>query len=204
MRTSKPFSTISYNSSDFLRVKLDDLVKRRKIAFFAWVLHHPEEDEKKEHKHLFIVPNGQIDTDQVLDYLLELDPSMPDKPLGCIRPHSSRFSDWYLYALHDTSYLASKGQSRKYHYCLEDFITSDSDYFLEEIHTIDFSKIKRFDALKSAAINGVPFSQLVLSGVIPVQQFIAYREAYALMSCCSTERNGHNGHEIDPETGELK
>ena len=44
MKTSKPFSTISYNTADFLSVKLNDLVNRRKIAFWAYVEHLPEED----------------------------------------------------------------------------------------------------------------------------------------------------------------
>ena len=78
MKTSKPFSTISYNSADFLTVKLNDLVNRRKLAFWAYVEHLPEEDEKKAHKHLYIVPNGQINTDEVLlDILVEYDPAHP-------------------------------------------------------------------------------------------------------------------------------
>ena len=92
MKTSKPFSTISYNSPEFLSVKLDYLVKRRKILFWAYVHHLPEVDEKKPHKHLLIVPNGQINTDEVLlDYLIELDPKKPDKPLACVGVKSKEF-----------------------------------------------------------------------------------------------------------------
>ena len=79
MKTSKPFSTISYNTADFLSVKLNDLVNRRKIAFWAYVEHLPEEDEKKAHKHLYIVPNGQINTDEVLLDILVDDRFMLDK-----------------------------------------------------------------------------------------------------------------------------
>lgn len=125
MRTSKPFSTISYNTADFLNLRLGELVQRRQIDFFAWVHHYAEEDETKEHKHLYIVPNGRVDTDQILDFLLEHDPKHPDKPFNCIRPHSSKFADWYLYALHDATYLASKGQARKFHYVMDDVQTSD-------------------------------------------------------------------------------
>nr|CRY96020.1 hypothetical protein [uncultured prokaryote] len=204
MKTSKPFSTISYNSADYLNQKLSELVSRRKIDFFAWVFHYPEEDEKKEHKHLYIVPNGQVDTDQVLDYLLEIDPTKPDKPLGCIRPHSSKFADWYLYAIHDTAYLASKGQARKYHYTQSDVQTCDNDYLLEEIHTIDFAKLGRFNALRDAAVSGLPFQELLMSGVVPIQQTYAYREAYGLMSAYATNRAGNEGHEeINPDTGEI-
>lgn len=204
MRTSKPFSTISYNTADFLNQKLGDLVARRQIDFYAWIFHYPEDDETKEHKHLYIVPNGRVDTDQVLDYLLEFDIKKPDKPLKCMRPHSSKFSDWYLYALHDTAYLASKGQARKYHYTVDDIQTEDKDYLLEEIHTIDFAKLNRFNALRDAALHGVPFEELLMGGSIPVQQTYAYREAYLLMAQFRTDRAGKLGHEIDSDTGELK
>lgn len=204
MKTSKPFSTISYNSVDYLNTKLNDLVSRRLIDFYAWVLHYPEEDESKEHKHLYIVPNGRVDTDQLLDYLLELDPKKPDKPLKCMRPHSSKFADWYLYALHDSSYLASKGQSRKYHYNIDDIATCDRDYLLEEVHTIDFAKLNRFNYLRDAALSGQSFESLLMSGSIPVQQTYAYHQAYNLMSNFVTNRNDRTGHEgVDPDTGEL-
>lgn len=205
MKTSKPFSTISYNTEAYLNQRLSDLVNRRQIDFFAWVEHFPEEDEKKAHKHLYIVPNGRVDTDQLLDYLLEIDPKLPDKPLKCIRPHSSRFGDWYLYALHDTSYLASKGQSRRYHYTLDDVHSSDSDYLIEEVHTIDYATIRRFSALRDSAVSGVPFEELLMSGAIPVQQVHAFLQAYQLMASFRTDRAGREGHEcFDPDTGELK
>lgn len=204
MKTSKPFSTISYNTADFLYQKLSELVSRRQIDFFAWVLHYPEEDEAKEHKHLYIVPNGRVDTDQVLDYLLELDPKKPDKPLKCIRVKPSKFPDWYLYALHDTVYLASKGQARKYHYTLSDVVTGDKDYLLEEVHTIDFAKLNRFASLRDAALSGQRFEELLMSGAIPIQQTYAYRQAYDLMANYRTDRNGRESHQkIDPITGEV-
>lgn len=195
MRTSKPFSTISYNTEDFLNLRLSDLIQRRQIDFFAWVQHYPEEDETKEHKHFYIVPNGRVDTDQILDFLLEHDPKHPDKPFKCIRPHSSKFADWYLYALHDVTYLASKGQARKYHYVIDDVHTSDSDYLLEEVHTIDFAKLNRFAALRDAALQGVPFEELLIGGSIPIQQTYAYKQAYDLMANCRTDRAGREGHE---------
>ena len=204
MKTSKPFSTISYNSADYLNQKLTELVSRRQIDFFAWVLHYPEEDEAKEHKHLYIVPNGRVDTDQVLDYLLELDPKKPDKPLKCMRPHSSKFADWYLYALHDTAYLASKGQARKYHYTLSDVVCADKDYLLEEVHTIDYAKLNRFASLRDAALSGQRFEELLMSGTIPIQQTCAYRQAYDLMANFRTDRAGREtDQKIDPETGEV-
>ena len=203
MKTSKPFSTISYNSENFLRVKLGELIDRRKIAFYAFVEHLPEEDEKKAHKHLIIVPNGQINTDEVLEYLLEVDPNNPLKPLGCIPPHSSKFGDWSLYAIHDTQYLASKGQSRKYHYKPEEVICSDRDYLNEEVHQIDMSKLSKVKMLLQAVEDKVPFEKLLATGQIPIQQCYAFKQAYDTIANY-TFRNGRQSHQnIDTETGEI-
>lgn len=205
MKTSKPFSTISYNSAEFLQVKLDDLINRRKIAFYCFLDHLPEEDEKKSHKHLFIVPNGQINTDEVLQYLLEIDISNPSKPLGCIPPHSSKFGDWYLYTLHDKDYLASKGQTRKYAYTREEMVVSDTDYLLEEIHQIDFSKYTRTKALREAVQKGMAFDELVATGQIPIQQVYAHSYAFSVIRDYEnrTFRNQRQSHQVDMETGEI-
>lgn len=198
MKTSKPFATISYNTAPFLQRKLDDLIYTRKIEFYTFVHHFKEEDELKEHKHLYIVPNGQIDTDSVVNYLLEPDIENPlNKPLGCIRCKPSKFSDWYLYGKHDIDYLASKGQSRKYHYAFEDFYTSDKDYLLEEVHTIDYSSLNRSKALKQAVEDGIDFSDLVAQGLIPIQQVYAYQQTYNILvqnRYNQLERNNRETH----------
>lgn len=204
MKTSKPFSTISYNSADFLTVKLNDLVNRRKLAFWAYVEHLPEEDEKKAHKHLYIVPNGQINTDEVLlDILVEYDPTHPEKPLGCVGVKSSKFYDWYMYSIHDVDYLSSKGQSRKYHYRREEVACSDTDYLNEEIHQMDMSKLSKVKALNEAVRNGVPFEELLMRGQIPVQQVYAFQKTYGMLQTY-TFRNGRDTHQnVDEDTGEI-
>lgn len=198
MKTSKPFATISYNTAPFLQRKLEDLILSRKIEFYTFVHHFKEEDELKEHKHLYIVPNGLIDTDSVVTYLVEPDTANPlNKPLGCIRCKPSKFADWYLYGKHDEDYLASKGQSRKYHYSLEDFISSDNDYMLEEVHTIDYSSLNRSKALKEAVNDGIEFSSLVAQGLIPIQQVYAYQQTYNILmqnKFNELERNGRLTH----------
>lgn len=189
-----------------MQVKLNDLVNRRKIAFYGFIEHLPEEDEKKVHKHLYIVPNGQINTDEIMDYLLEFDPKNPAKPLGCIPFHSSKFTDWYLYSIHDKDYLASKGQTRKYSYTKEEVIVSDSDFFNEEIHRMDLSKLSKVKALRNAVEGGVPFEQLLMTGQIPVQQVYAFKQTYDMISNYleRTSRNGKESHQkIDPVTGEI-
>ena len=197
MRTSRPISTISYNTNDFLNNVLDELIRKRAISFWAWIEHLPEDDETKAHKHLYIVPNGQIDTDMLGEQFLEVDLSNPTKkPLGIKNIHSSKFTDWYLYALHDSTYLETKGQSRRYHYTRDDVQASDRDDLVEEIHMMDLSKINRAVILRDAAENGIPFDQLVAYGQIPMQQVPAYRMAYESVLSW-TYRNGREGHEED-------
>lgn len=198
-----------------MQIKLGELVQRREIAFFAYVNHYAEEDEKKAHKHLYIVPNARLETSQFVDYLLEVDATNPDKPLGCLPCKSSKFADWYLYAIHDTRYLASKGQSRKYHYSLNDVICSDTDFLAEEVHTIDYSKLNRFNALLDAIDTGKPFATLVREGNVPIQQIQSFHHAYDLMKFDNLQRQSRTTHTplqdtheptllIDTETGEVE
>lgn len=169
MRTSKPCSTISYNSDDFLKRKLDDLIRRGFLDFYAFVEHLPEEDEEKKHKHLYIFPSKLVDTNQIREELKEPDLNDITKPpLGCMPFQSSKFADWYLYIRHDTAYLASKGQARKYHYTDEDIITSDKDFFNELKHTIDWSKINQLGQIIEAAKSGMSFEDFIEAYPVPL------------------------------------
>ncbi len=206
MRTSKPFATISYNTKDFLIKRLNELIQARKIDFYAFIEHLPEEDETKSHKHLFVVPSRQYDTFTFCDELKEIDKNnLSGKPLGCIACRSSKFGDWYLYGLHDIGYLATKGQTRKYYYTKAEFIVSEEDYFNEQIHLIDFSKLNRVETLITAVRRGESFDTLIKRGQVPVQLINQYEKMfYILASGTGTERNGKDGHEsVDRETGEI-
>lgn len=209
MKTSKPFATISYNSEEFLTRKLNELVVKRAIEFWCYIDHYAEEDEAKDHKHLYIVPNGQVNTDQIDDYLIEpvkaTDSNPNALPLRCIRFRSSKFADWYQYALHDSDYLASKGQARRHHYTIEDIKTSDNDYLLEEVHTIDYSVLNRSKALKDAVQNNGDLTTLLWNGQIPIQQINAYEKAFGLLQE-HLNRNGRETHTpklVDTRTGEV-
>ena len=208
MITRSNISTISYNTDDFLIFKLNDMIKNHCIEFWSFINHIPEEDERKAHKHLFIIPSGTVDTFALSDILEEIDftnPSMP--PLGTIFWKHSKFVDWYLYSLHDIDYLASKGESRKYHYDKSEFIVSDSDYFNELIHSCDFSQYTKHKKLREAVQSDISFRDLFANGFIPVQQIGQYSLAYNLlkygdMYYDKTDRNGRAGHEIPINTVE--
>lgn len=206
MITRSNVSTISYNTDDFLTFKLNELIKNHSIEFWSFVNHIPEDDETKAHKHLFIIPAGSIDTFELSDFLKEIDvvnPLLP--PLGTIFWKHSKFADWYLYAMHDMDYLASKGESRMYHYTKSEFFVSDSDYFNELIHSCDFSQYTKHKKLREAVQSDVSFRDLFFNGFIPVQQIGQYSLAYNLlkygdMYYDKTDRNGRLGHEIPVNT----
>ena len=69
MRTKGLVSTISYNTPEFLELKLQELYKKHTISDYMFIQHIAEEDEKKDHIHLLIEPNTLIDTMVIQDYL---------------------------------------------------------------------------------------------------------------------------------------
>lgn len=196
MRTIKPFSTISFNTKEYLECRLNDLLNEGVISLYVFMPHYAEEDERKDHFHVFLVPVGLFNTDRLHDLLIEPVPDN-DKPLGCIDIKSSKFVDWYLYALHDKDYLAMKGQTRKYHYLEDEFVVSDWDMFREYKHTSDFSKFKTRAYIREMALSGVPFYSLVADGFIPVNQIFQYREYYntVLVALDVTNRGNYKSHE---------
>lgn len=189
--------------SDILKARLDDLVKKNKIVFYAFMRHLKEEDETKDHDHLWIKPNGRIDTDQLRDELEFINMENIELPFRCLPFDYSKFKDWYLYALHDKAYLLSKGQSRKYHYKNEEFVVSDPEYFNELIHQVDFSKFKTQQEVIDAAKNQVPFAELAASGKIPAQQFAGYQMLYETVLNNELRRISQTHDNVDPETGEV-
>ena len=218
MRTSKPFSTISYNSESFLKSKLDEMVENGVLDFWVFIEHAPEEDEEKSHKHVYFIPSSIIQTDYIKKHLAEYDPKKPDKPLGVTIFSSSKFDDWFLYGSHDKAYLASKGQSRKYHYVKDQFFTSDSDHFGELIRCVDRSKFVGMERVIDAVNAGMPFQEMVKLGQVPIQLINQYKYAYECIAGCEVNRNGRETHTpkkkpstvteeksylIDEETGEI-
>ena len=191
MRTSKSIATISYNSNEFLKSKCEDLIESGIIDFAFWIEHAPEEDELKAHKHLYIMPSSVTDT-KVLQKAFEEFDDNNDKPLGVITFMPSKFDDWFLYSIHDKAYLASKGQSRKYHYLIDDFSRTDDILFRELINKIDRSKFIGLERVKNAVETGLSFQELVNLGAVPIQLINQYRLAYEMVD--TVQRNGRETH----------
>ena len=209
MRTSKPFSMISYNTNDFLREKLNELVQGGLIQFWAFIEHLPEDDEKKAHKHLYIIPAKLIDTQRIEKALQEIDlTDITAKPLGAIFPQSSKFADWYLYGLHDKKYLAYKGQKRKYHYNDNAFVVSCQDTLRELKNLIDYTELNRLSLIFEKAENGESLTDIIKTCNIPLRLIGQVKQLYDIIrSHINIElyRNNRETHspKVDIETGEI-
>ena len=200
MKTSKPVSTISFNSVGFLTLKLNELTKAGKVSFWCFVQHMPEDDEggKKEHCHVYIEPSKMIQTDDLKKELLEFDPTNPSKPLGCLSFTSSKCGPWYLYGLHDNRYLASKGQSRRYHYRFDDFLSSDEDDLLCKSRQIDLLELSPYADMQEAQREGLTFQEYFARGTIPLPQLLLFQRAWDLLLGTRTDRGSYSPHPESP------
>lgn len=207
MRTTKPIATISFNTPDFLKLKLNELLKAGRLSFWAFIVHKPEDDEggKKEHCHVYVEPSKMLQTDELKAELKEYDPEHPDKPRGCISFNSSKFDPWYLYALHDKRYLASKNQSRRFHYVHDDIVTSDEDDLTFKARSIDMVSLSPYADMEDAQKQGFTWAEYFARGTVPLPQVALFERAWNLLLQLRTDRADREGHpmDIDPETGEV-
>lgn len=206
VRTTKPIATISFNTPAYLELKLNELLRAGRISFWAFIPHKAEDDEagKKDHCHLYIEPSKMLQTDDIRREFLEFDPDHPDLPRGCITFRSSKFDPWYMYALHDKRYLASKGQSRRYHYTHDEIITSDADDLLFKSRSIDMLALSPYADMEQAQLQGVTWSEYFARGTVPLPQVALFERAWHLLMDARTERAEREGHpmDINQETGE--
>jgi hypothetical protein len=146
-----------------------------------------------------------LQTDDLKAELKEFDPKHPDRPRGCISWNSSKFGPWYLYALHDKRYLASKGQSRRFHYEHENIVTSDEDDLHFKARSIDLVSLSPYADMEDAQRQGFSWAEYFSRGTVPLQQVALFERAWNLLLKCRTERADREGHpmDIDPDTGEV-
>ena len=200
MRTTKPISTVSYNSKEYLEGVLNGLVKAHKVAFWAYVYHMAEEDENKDHIHLYIEPNVKLDTMDLADMFREVDLNNPTKPLKCIDWRSSKWDDWYLYGIHDEAYLRMKFETRKYHYRLEDVHASDMDELEIKAYRAMHSDVLKNVKIHDAMMNGITADKMAYMGAIaPSQAF--QMAAFQQMFFRGQQQIKHG---YDPRLEELK
>lgn len=177
--TKRPLSTISFNSEKFLCSALSSLVEAGKVQSWLYVKHKAEEDTKKEHIHLLLVPCSVVNPVAVRKSFIE--PSFDGRgDLGCLPFNPSKISDWLLYSLHYEPYLCGKGLVRHNHYKLSDVVTNESsDYvyqlFNEAVESLSNSRVSNFlDMVNS----GASFGELLASGIVPPNQVIFYDKLF--------------------------
>lgn len=194
MITGRPFSTISYNTEKFLKAVLDRLLAQDDIEFYMVINHYPEEDEAKPHWHVYVVPTHKtFNTNQFRSELTEFikGESLPRRCMPC---QSSKFQDWFLYSIHDPSYLASKGQARKFHYQPSEIITSDRGWMDEQIHQIDWSKINPLGEIIRAAESGIEFDEFLKAYPLPILQVRSAEFVFRSVRLGKLDRNGRKTH----------
>ena len=170
MRTSKPISTISYNSPAFLEAKLNELVRNHVISDWMYIYHHAEADERKDHIHLYIQPNRLLDTMDLQQFFEERDiTNLEAKPLKCIDFRTSKSDDWILYSMHLEAYLAMKGQLREFHYKKTDFRFCDEDTFEDNFaHALRGSEFAQRQQTLEFLQGGTSPVDLIQSGLVPL------------------------------------
>lgn len=202
MRTSKPISTISYNSEEHLRMKLSELVRSHKISDWMYIYHLPEVDERKAHFHLWIKPNTLLDTMDLQKHFEEIDLSHPDKPLKCIDFKTSKTDDWILYSEHFVPYLASKGESREVVYSKSDFRFMDEDTFEDTYNHAHKGSdwAHRNQILESIRNNQISPQDLILNGTVPLNLASQLNALEYMKKHYGTlDRGGHDNHEVEED-----
>lgn len=179
MQTIRTISNISFNSPDFFEHKVFELLKNGVIDWCHWIAHKAEDDEKKDHIHFVLKPSCRIDTNKLRQQFFEVDANnaLPLAPSTDWHPVSS-MDDWLLYAVHDTDYLKSKRQMRKFAYMKKDIRSTDADALNECWRNIDRIKYARLRALEDAVARDIPFYVLVQDGIIPIAQRAQWQRQY--------------------------
>ena len=170
MATSKPISTISYNTEGFLKEKLDLWIEQHVIMNYMYICHKGE-DGDKDHIHLRIEPNKKLDVMDLMEKLKEY-PQGAKKPLWCRPFRPSVEEDWIMYAVHDADYLKTKyneEKGEKLPYKWED-IKAPEYYDVEAAFVRAKAKIERTTANVVKRIkSGESGTEIIQTGVNPFQ-----------------------------------
>lgn len=166
MKTRRLISSISYNTPDYLEDVLGSLVQNGVIEYWHFICHHAEEDDRKPHIHVAVQPSKAIDTRGLSAFFQEAVNGDSGNVVGTVLWRASRIDDWLQYAVHDEAYLASKGETKKYHYSLDDVRTSCREVLVEQWHSINRSPYRVIQILLDYASKNAPVDAVLASGRI--------------------------------------
>lgn len=185
MASKLPLSVISYNSIPFAKAKLNEMRNEGYIMDYNIMPHLADTDDKKDHRHILVIPNGMIDWSDFRNRMQEFDPSNPLKPLGVSTFETcNSIDDWILYVLHDEVYLEWKQRPRNIvNYSKELMICSDENLYEQQYyHAYNESEFARHNTkLQLLQDPDVRLTSLVSSGYYSINQIrnlAFYRELY--------------------------
>lgn len=176
MKTSKPISTISYNSEDFLKAKLDYLVRSGEVAFWYYIKHHGEYDKEtnmqdKDHIHVYLEFADRVDTIKLGEMFFEYENGdLNSKPLKCMPFRVSKPYDALLYNMHHAQYLLQKFEQKEFAYTLDDIVTSDRDYLNQIYGEAMHSDIFKRDRMMKLMDSGVSVAEMCYHGLVNTNQ----------------------------------
>lgn len=176
MKTARPIATISYNSESKLKSVLDELIRKGVIRFYMAAYHFAEKDELKDHWHVYMEPDGSLDTHELADLFIELVPGKP--PLRCKSIVNSKFDHAYMYFLHDADYLEGLGQSRVHHYSPDSLIVSDRIDLNEHVRTIDYTKFTSLGSAIRAARSGITLDEYLATHAVKMVHFRSLQDIF--------------------------
>jgi hypothetical protein len=189
MITSKLISTVSWNTPDFLKGKLYDLVRQNIIEYAHWIWHEPESDQSKAHAHLIIKPNKRLDTSKLRNEFVE-PIAGEEKPRGVNPFVTSKIGDWVLYGVHDVAYLLRKCQTREHHYEKKDILTTEPDLLDEHWRDCHEGEDRRVEQVIKFAQQGLSWFDVLQLGIIPINQLFQYRDIFFTAADPHLNRNG--------------
>lgn len=207
MKTNKTLSAISYNSDTFLHHVCGALLKSGVLTNYAYI-RHKGEDGDKDHIHLLLFPAKAVDTCKLPANFAEVVDGEP-KPRGLVGLKPCRsVVDWVRYAVHDSVYLAIKGEKRQYQYAYTDFVVGSEDEWRPVMEEVRFTPLPCpsygvarniiLDALEQNP--AVSWRQLVAQVPFAPRDLFALREYYDAIRSLRVHRTLRK---VDPAFKEL-
>lgn len=180
MLTNYPIGFISYNSHDFLKFALEQLINDGIFKRCAcW--YHESLGKEKDHFHVYAEPAKKIDTECLQDKFIELLEDGTQNSVAILPRCKSDWNNAYLYGIHDIDYLAFKGLERE-----QVNIKSDLHIYLGDF-TCDFVQADHFrfkyclapyQRLKELVMQGKSLEEVYIILRTPFSQLSTVRRAY--------------------------
>lgn len=189
--TSAQIGTITYNSEDFLKLTLNELLEKGDILYWCYIKHKGDEDEKKDHIHVRVHPGKSLDLSKLAKLFIE--PVPDNNPLRCLLWRNAEIYNWFMYGVHNEDYLSAHNKVRNYHYVFDDFVSSSPDdtriFYLEAREWFYNSPDYNEMVIKRELDNGVSLSDLIKGGLIRPRDVFKYKQYYSALNPKLTEDN---------------